>query len=211
MLFPPPSSLSCSLLWTQFRDLLLATSQARGGPERGWQLQQINVKGLTFSFIGLSKQPLQGEGGGLLSSCLSGCHLCFNLLLYFSKPNRETLGCRFMLHFPFSPIAPSPFSASSVKKSVHEVAQLHMEGLLSLVGCLVATLPHSLQAAWLFLCTFSSPYAVMLSWLRLKRQVAKVKVFVVLSGKDGEQVRNPVTHCGRDSSIPASQVLESLE
>lgn len=137
----------------------------RGEDPRGGQLRQINVKGLTFSFMAVSKQPLQGEGGGLLSSCLSGCHLCFNLLLYFSKPNREALSCRFMLHFPFSPIAPPPFSASSVKESVHGVAQLHVEGLLSLVGCLVATLAHPFQAGWLFLCTFSFPYAVMLSWL----------------------------------------------
>lgn len=94
-----------------------------------------------------------------------------------------------MLHFPFSPVAPPPFSASPGKESVHGVAQLHVEVVLSLVGCLMATLAHPFQAGWLFLCTFSFPYAVMLSWLKLKRQVAKVKVFVALTGKDREQVR----------------------
>lgn len=110
----------------------------------------------------------------------------------FQNQTEKPSGCRFMLHFPFSPIAPPPFSASSVEESVPGVAQLHVEGLLSLVGCLMATLAHPFQAGR-FLCTFSSPYAVMLSWLRLKRQVAKVKVFVALTGKDGEQVRITVS------------------
>lgn len=157
-----------------FPSLLPAVNPVQGSvagntPGEGrTQLRQINVKGLTFSFIAVSKQPLQGEGGGLLSSCLSGYHLCFNLLFYFSKPDRGTLGCHFMLHFPFSPIAALPVSASSVKESVHG-------GLLSLVGCPI----HPFQAGWLFLCTFSLPSAVMLSWLRLKRQVAKVKVLLL--------------------------------
>lgn len=94
-----------------------------------------------------------------------------------------------MLHFPFSPFAPPPFSASSAKESVRGLAQLHMVGLLSLVGCLMATLAHPFQAGWLFLWTFSFPHAVMLSWLRLKGQIAKVKAFVALTGKDWEQVR----------------------
>lgn len=84
-------------------------------------LRHINVKGLTFSFIAVSKQPL-GVWGEMPFSCLSGCHLCFNLLLYFSKTNRRTLSCLFMLHFPSSRVSPPSF--------LHLCA-LH-EGILSL-------------------------------------------------------------------------------
>lgn len=152
----------------------------------GWHLRQINVKGLTFSFIAASKQPFGGDGV-ILFSCLSGCHLCFNLLLYFSKPNRETLSCLFMLHFPFSPITPRLSPHPLRRNLLHRESQLRSGG-----ACLPCTISYGhayglYLPGWMAVSPdhlFSFPCVVVVSWLSLKRQVAKVKVFVTLTGKD---------------------------
>lgn len=87
-----------------------------------------------------------GEGEGRFFARLSGCRLCFNLLLYSSQTNRGTLSCLFMLRFPFSPIAPPPFSAASVEESALWSPSCTTMGLLSLVGYLLATPAFTFQA-----------------------------------------------------------------
>lgn len=95
---------------------------------------------------------LLGEGEVRFFARLSGCRLCFNLLLHFSKTNRETLSWLFMLRFPFSPIAPPAFLGGLSGGICSVESQLHKDGAslprraslghtgLSLPGCVTVSL-----------------------------------------------------------------------
>lgn len=78
-------------------------------------------------FIHSCVKETLGGWGGTLFTCLSGCHLCFNLLLHFSKTNRNPQ-LSFYAPFPLLSISPLPLSATPVEEFVYWESQLHRDG-----------------------------------------------------------------------------------
>lgn len=120
-------------------------------------------------------------------------------------------------------ISPSPrhspafFSLHPLRRNLlHQESQLHGDGTslpyrisyghagLYLPGWMAISLDHP----------FSFPYVMLVSWLRLKRQIAKLKVFVCcftwegLGNRRGSQY--PVAQYGKESSLPPNQAFRDL-
>lgn len=75
------------------------------------------------------KATFGGDGEVYFSLCLSGCHLCFNLLLYFSKPNREILRFFFLCFVSLSPPSLPRLSLHPLWRNLlHRESQLHSNG-----------------------------------------------------------------------------------
>lgn len=163
------------------------------------------------------KATFGGDGEVYFSLCLSGCHLCFNLLLYFSKPNREILRFFFYASFPFLPHRSPAFLCILCGGICYIVSpSCTAMGLVSHIGYLMATLACTFQAGWLFLWTISFPFLSLCCGSELaeaEKTDCKSKGICCfnwegLGNRQGSQY--PVTQCGEDSSIPPSQVFKDL-